>query len=287
MSRKQVPKLLDEALQIYGEFPPLLQLEVKPPSQQHQLELALLETWKLKEVRVVPTFFEDEQVYAALGKAAAEFFWKLAEAKKQFCVGIGWGRSILAMIDALMSPQFSEPLKMLKQLTFVALISVPSAHSPLLLGTAPQSLLGTLMLRFSTKIHPLPFSVSCMAFQNGEPITTMNAIFTGIGIFAKGKLIEAYAHELGLKIKRSRWLGEMLFQFFDRKGHLLPDQWNGRVQALPLINLQKMVSEGKPVVVIAKGKQKAKALIAANKAKLFNCIIVDRSLAKALLKGGA
>lgn len=288
LSRKQVPKLLDEAMQGDDDELPLVQLKVKPPSVEHELELALLETWKLKEVRVVPTFDDDEKGYAALGEAAKEFFWQLAEDKDSFCVGISWGRSLLAMVEASALTEVTKRLRRLKELTFVALVHIPPAHSPLLLGTAPSSLLGTLMLRFnasSNTLRSLPFSVSCKTFRSDEPAPLLDAVFTGIGIFGTGKLIEAYSHELGLKVETRKWQGEMLFQFFDRKGRLMPDRWNGKVQALPLTKLQQMVAEGKPVVVIARSEQKAQAVRAAHRAQLFNCLVVDRSLAKALLAG--
>lgn len=287
LSRKHVPKLLDEALQSFAEITPLVRLKVKSPSVEQELELALLETWNLREVRIATTFDDDEQGYAALGKAAAEFFCQLAEGNESFCVGISWGRSVLSMVDSLMLPEFTERLKCLRHLTFVALMSIPPSHSPLLLGTAPQSLLGTLMLRLSTlpNARRLPFTVSCLTFQNDKPVPVLDAVFTGIGVFAAGRLIEAYARELGLQVERTKWFGEMLFQFFDRKGNLLPDRWNGRVQAIPLSSLQRMVAEGKPVVVIAKGEQKSQALQIAHHAKLFNCLIADRSLAEKFLHG--
>lgn len=286
LSRKQVPKLLDEAMQGYCDGLPLVQLKVKPPSVEHELELALLETWKLSEVRVVSTFDNDEQSYAALGEAAKEFFWQLAEGKENFCVGISWGRSLLAMVEALALTEVTKRLTKLKKLTFVALVHISPAHSPLLLGTAPSSLLGTLLLRFNASpntLHPLPFSVSFRTFRSDEPAPILDAVFTGIGIFGTGRLIEAYSRESGLRIETKKWQGEMLFQFFDRKGRLLPDRWSGKVQALPLTELRRMVMEGKPVVVIARGEQKAPAVHAAHRAQLFNCLVVDRSLARALL----
>ncbi len=284
LSRKQVPKLLDEALQGDGETLPVVRLRVKPPSVEHALELALLETWNLREVRVVPTF-DDERGYAALGEAAAEFLWQLAEGQAKFCVGIGWGWSVLAMVEALAQVGAAKRLPLLRQLTFIGLIHVPPAHSPLLLGTAPLSLLGTLMLRFfAATPHPLPFSIACQIFNSNEPIPPLDAIFTGIGIRG-GKLITAYAHELGLAVETHKWQGELLFQFFDRKGRLLPDRWEGRVQALPLTEVSQMATKGKPVVVIARGAQKAQAVQAAYRAQLFNCLVIDRSLAEALLVG--
>ncbi len=286
LSRKQVPKLLDEAMQGGCDNLPLVQLKVKPLSVEHELELSLLEIWKLKEVRVVPTFDDDEQGYEALGEAATEFFWQLAEGKENFRVGISWGRSLLAMVEALASTEVTNRLTGLKKLTFVALVHIPPAHSPLLLGTAPSSLLGTLLLRFNESpntLRPLPFSVSCITFRSDEPALILDAVFTGIGIFGTGKLIEAYSRELGLRVETRKWQGEMLFQFFDQKGRLMPDRWSGKVQALPLTKLQQMVAEGKPVVVIARGEQKAQAVRAAYLARLFNCLVIDRSLARALL----
>jgi len=258
LSRQQVPQLLDEALRGSHQSPPLVRLKVRAPSSEQELEWQLLELYGLREVRLVPAFDDEEQGYAALGEEAAEFLWQLADGKESFCVGISWGRSVLAMMDAFGAKVLKGEGKR-QRWTFIALVTVPPAHSPLLLGTTPQSLLGMLLLRFSTpstNSRPSP-TIHCLSFQTEETLPPMDAVFTGIGLVAAGKLITDYARELGIAYPDRRWYGEMLFQFFDRKGRCLPDPWNGKVQALPLVKLREMVAVGKPVVVLARGRQKA------------------------------
>ncbi len=284
LSRQQVPQLLDGALRGSNQSPPLVRLKVRAPSSEQELEWRLLELWGLREVRIVPAFDDDERGYAALGEEAAEFLWQLADGRESFCVGISWGRSVLAMMDAFGTKTLKEKARG-QQWTFIALIAVPPAHSPLLLGTTPQSLLGMLLLRFYTHNSlPSPL-VHCLSFQTEDNLPPMDAVFTGIGLVAAGKLITDYARELGIALHDRRWYGEMLFQFFDRKGRCLPDPWNGKVQALPLVKLREMVAMGKPVVVLARGKQKAGVVKTAYQAGLFNCLITDQALALALLKG--
>ena len=285
LSRQQVPQLLDEALQSNRQSPPLVRLKVRAPSSEQEMEWQLLELWGFREVRIVPTFDDEEQGYAALGEEAAEFLWQLADGKESFCVGISWGRSVLAMMDAFVAKVLKGEGKR-QRWTFIALVTVPPAHSPLLLGTTPQSLLGMLLLRFSTpstNSSPSPF-VHCLSFQTEDTLPPMDVVLTGIGLVAAGKLITDYARELGVALPDRRWYGEMLFQFFDRKGRCLPDPWNGKVQALPLVKLREMVAVGKPVVVLARGRQKAGVVKTAYQAGLFNCLITDRALALALLK---
>lgn len=285
LSRKQIPKLLKEGLRSDGEGS-LVRLKVKSPSAELELEWELLKRWGLREVRIVPDFEDDEQGYAALGQAAAEFLEQLAEGRESVCVGISWGRSVLAMLDAF-AEKMEKGMARGKKWTFVALVNVPPVHSPLLLGTAPQSLLGTLMLRFSAFSSSAQEEVGhsairCLTFRQGSPLPMLDAVFTGIGIFATGKLIADYARALGLEGTVKQWHGEMLFQFFDRNGRILPTPWGSTVQALPLKELQGMVAMGKPVVVMARGKEKAEVLKTAHKMRLFNCLIADRSLALAL-----
>jgi DNA-binding transcriptional regulator LsrR (DeoR family) len=283
LSRQQVPQLLDEALRGSHQSPPLVRLKVRAPSSEQELEWRLLELYGLREVRIVPAFDDDERGYAALGEEATEFLWQLADGKESFCVGISWGRSVLAMMNAFGTKALKEKARG-QRWTFIALIAVPPAHSPLLLGTTPQSLLGMLLLRFSTNSRSSPL-VHCLSFQTEDTLPPMDAVFTGIGLVAAGKLITDYARELGVALSDRRWYGEMLFQFFDRKGRCLPDPWNGKVQALPLVKLREMVAMGKPVVVLARGRQKAGVVKTAYQAGLFNCLIADRTLAVALLKG--
>lgn len=46
---------------------------------------------------------------------------------------------------------------------------------------------------------------------------------------------------------------------------------------------RKLVQEGKPVIIIAKGAEKASALLSAYRSNLFNSLVVDRHLAETLL----
>ncbi|MFA0759765.1 MAG: hypothetical protein NOOUEUKL_002447 [Candidatus Fervidibacter sp.] len=117
----------------------------------------------------------------------------------------------------------------------------------------------------------------------------LDAVFIGIGVFAPTETLYLYAQEVGLPVKElaGKVAGSTLFQGISADGQIMPLGFEGRGKALPLERLQRLVQEGKPVIVLASGDHKAPAILAAHRAKLFNGLVVDRNLAAALLRASA
>jgi len=111
----------------------------------------------------------------------------------------------------------------------------------------------------------------------------LDAAFVGIGSLNYPDSIHAFVHEEELNIAKDSLAGLILFQFITWDGQILPTRWAKELGFMPLSELQKMVKEGKPVVIVAYGAHKADAILAAQKMGLFNCLVVDRVLAEALL----
>ena len=80
-------------------------------------------------------------------------------------------------------------------------------------------------------------------------------------------------------------VGNILQQFFDADGNLVKCQLSHRNLAVPLEHLKKMASEfpAKRVIALASGKNKYEAVRAAIKGRLFNVLITDTTIAEFLL----
>jgi len=278
LSTKAVRRILGEMKQGRGPYPSIVRTVVRPPSEAMALELALLETMGLCEARVV-TVAEGESGLAKVGEAAAEVFFELARNKMTFTVGFGGGRTVNAMVNALKLPASLSRLPHLKSLNIWALDSNPL---PKVLGLAAHTLIAAIAARCLQRSDRI---VRCFAYQSDEGTPDLDAVFIGIGIFAPGETLSLYAQEVGLPVKglATKVAGSTLFQGISPEGSIVPLGFEGRVQALPLSRLQRLVAEGRPVVIIASGAHKAPAILAAHRAGLFNGLVVDRELAIALL----
>jgi DNA-binding transcriptional regulator LsrR (DeoR family) len=282
LSPKTVRRLLEEARQGKGEQPPMVRLTVQAPSEAMKVELALLRTFQLQEARVV-TVAAGEEGLQRVGEEAAQLFFDLARDQTALTVGFGGGRTVGAMLRSLGLPASLSRLPKLATLHLWALDSNPL---PKAIGLAAHTLIAALAMRCLSVTDRI---VRCFAYQEGQEAMALDAVFIGIGVFAPSETLYLYAQEVGLPVKElaGKVAGSTLFQGISADGQIMPLGFEGRVKALPLERLQRLVQEGKPVIVLASGAHKAPAILAAHRAQLFNGLVVDCDLAVALLRGAA
>lgn len=278
LSPKTVRRIVDNLQQRKGEQPAIVKVIVRPPSEAMALEMALLQTLRLQEVRVVAVT-EGQSGLTLVGETAAELFFDLARNRQSFTVGLGGGRTINAMVNALKLPATLSRLPKLQNLNIWALDSNPL---PKVVGISAHTLVASLAMRCLPSANSI---VHCFAYQDAEQSPTFDAIFIGFGVLAPGETLTLYAEEIGLPVRQlqRRVAGATLFQCINADGEIVPSGFEGKVVALPLTVLQRMVREGKPVIVVASGAHKAPALLAAHRARLFNGLVVDDQLAQSLL----
>ncbi|MGQ9519874.1 MAG: sugar-binding domain-containing protein [Candidatus Fervidibacter sp.] len=150
---------------------------------------------------------------------------------------------------------------------------------PKVLGVTAETVLTPLLASIEDKDR----FVGCH-YENLEDTSKLDAVFLSIGSLNPPDNIWVFLQEDEKPLaERNRLVGAILFQFITYDGQVIPTRWAKELKVMPLSDLQKMVSENKPVVIIAYGAHKADAVFTAYQMGLFNCLIVDRSLAEAIL----
>ena len=273
LSVKQVKRLLEHAAQGSVEVDPILSFQVRPPSLEMALEVALLKNWSLMEVRVVPTLGGVEGNLRLVGEAGADLLASLLRRQETFTVGFGGGRAIKAVAEALDLNRLLQDLPLLRRLRICILERNPL---PKVLGVTAETILSPLL-------SPIDDRVVLCRYNGTTNEPKLDAVFVSIGSLNYPDSIHAFVHEEELNIAKDSLAGLILFQFITWDGQILPTHWARELGFMPLSELQRMVREGKPVVIVAYGAHKADAILAAYKMGLFNCLVVDRVLAEALL----
>jgi len=273
LSVKQVKRLLEHAAHGSAEVDSLLSFQVRPPSLEMALETALLKNWALMEARVVPTLGGVEESLRLVGRAGANLLASLLHYREDFTVGFGGGRAIKAVAEALDFDRLLRNLPLLKQLRICILERNPL---PKVLGVTAETILSPLLRSVDNRIKLCRYNG-----ETNEP--KLDAVFVGIGSLNYPDSVHVFIREEELDAAKDRLAGLILFQFITWDGQILPTRWARELRFMPLGELQRMVREGKPVVVVAYGAHKADAILAAHKMGLFNCLVVDRVLAEVLL----
>ncbi len=273
VSIKQVRRLLTKATQTCDEGEPILTLRVQPPSSERAAEFALLQKWQLKEVRVVPSLNENSgETLRLLGEETVRLFTSLVEGKDSVAVGLGGGRAVRAFLEALDFDQLLRQHPSLKRLILCALTPNPF---PRVLGVVAETLLAPLATRYKTDRLQI-----CRYTPKG---IQLDAVFLSVGSSLAPDNIFFFAQEEEIASMREQIAGLILFSFITHEGRTITPRWARELGAFSLNLLSKMVSQGKPVVLLAQGVHKVPVILAARRAGLFNCLVVDRDLAEALI----
>jgi len=261
-----------------GSHEPMITIRVRAPSSEMELEMYLIRLLRLSEARVVAA---GENGFYELGRAAAQLFWELVRGQPNFSVGIGSGQAIKAMMTSLKLSTTLQKFPHIKSLTFWALNTNPF---PKVFGIFAETILASVAVEwFNSEGNPIVQFHTLRQEQNPK----LDAVFVELDAF---EVFETNAQtSQGLSTSLSnldrRPIGEILLQFFTDNGSIIPvSSMPKSVAPFSLSELKRMVQEGKPVIVIAQGKDKATALLAAYKAGLFNALVVDCSLAEEILE---
>ncbi len=276
LSLKQVKRLLKIAAQGDEELAPILSFKVYAPSPEMALEALLLKTWSLMEVRVVPTFERIEEGLRFLGKVGADILITLLRHKEEFTVGFGSGASVRFIVEALNFRQLFHDLPFLKHLKIYALEPNPI---PKILSIAAETILTFLSVstEYRDKLTLCSYNTSMGKLQ-------LDAAFLSIGSLNPPDEIQTLIQQDDELITvKDELEGMILLQFITRDKRILSTRWAKEMNIIPLIEIRRLVEEGKPVIIAAYGSHKADAILAAYEMKLFNCLIVDRALAEILL----
>jgi DNA-binding transcriptional regulator LsrR (DeoR family) len=240
----------------------------------------------LKEVIVIPDVdsVDPLSLNSCLGLAAAQVFGpRISDGAR---VGIGGGGSVFAFTKAL--PNFVKA----RNLRFYAL---SKCRDSLVSIVDAEKAIGEMIVNLRWKRISDINSMEIEGVIASKNIRgrDLDWAFVGIGELRENAW-QDYSDELPFNWAEAQKVGavsELLFHLFASNGTIVafPSEWLANFDAIPLAVLREMVRIGRPVVVLAGGREKARAILAVYKAyrsggPLFNYLVTDESCAIELLK---
>ena len=283
LSRPKVSRLLTQAREMG-----LVKISVVPqPGFHTQLESQLEEQFGLDEAVVVEISETASQaaVSREIGMAASEYFERVVAQKST--VGISWGTTLRAMVDAL------------------SVQSLPNVHVVQLLGGlgAPESdahvtyILRRLVHQTGSRLSMLnmPGIVDSTEIKDVlledshvqevfDLFSKIEIAFVGIGAPTSDSVVMrdgTIIRQPQLKsLMEKGAVGDVCLRFFDQNGRAVESDVDERVVGISFQEIQKI----KQVVGLAGGPQKIAAIKGAMRAKLVNILITDHMTAAKLLK---
>ncbi len=249
------------------------------------LEAAVVERYSLEFCQVAPDLGESGLPLRALASAGARFLLKSFENEAVRLVGIGHGRTLAAVVDAL-------PSLAVEELRFVSLLGGLTRNA----AAYPFDVIHSLARKTGGESYfmPVPFfansaedkavllaqkgvsDVLALAQQAGLYVLGIGEVGPEAHMLQSGMLTEA---EL-VEVNRAGAVGELLGQFLDAEGRPVAAGLTERSLSLRLEDLK-----GKSVVALAGGPAKHAAIEAALKSGLLTGLITDERTAAALTGG--
>lgn len=262
----------------------LVNVTVSPPVDT-ALGKALQEAFpELKEAIVIPDVgsVDRSALNFYLGFAAAKIFAsRFVEGQK---IGLGGGRAVFAFTKSLLN--FVE----VKRLRFYAL---STSHESLISIADAEKAIGELVVDSRWKHLENGKEFSGVVNPKEVKGCDLDWAFVGIGEL-KENAWRDYADEFLFDFVAAQSAGaiaEILFHFFSADGTSPAISLKGleNFEVAPLSVLREMVRLGRPVVVLAGGKEKALAILAVYRAHryggpLFNCLVTDEACALEMLR---
>lgn len=215
----------------------------------------------------------------AVGAAAAKLLSELVT--ESDVLGIGWGRTMSAMAAEL-----------------TTLAPCPVVQMGGMAGSVQENSL-ELVRRVSEvgggTAHPLfvplvvPDAATAKALQNQPGVEAAKRLFSKISIAAvavgswdppESQMREALSEPVRNSLQSKGVAAEILATLLRSDGSVVTDI-DDRTTALDYAGLKKVPE----LILVAAGKRKARAILAAHRAGLGTTLVTDRSLARALLRG--
>jgi len=285
LPKKKIQQWLKEAVEGTENHPPLFSFSVRVPSPEFALEVALVRRYNLLDARVVPHFAASSEQLVHLGLAAAQFFCELLRDQASLRVGIGSGYEVRAMVETLSLPNTLNRFQKLRRLEFWGLSESPM--SAITQGLSTQTILTSIALRCNAAL--IRAQVRCHRFNPNLPYLNLDAAFFTIRQPYEGdpKFLESTGMECMKYVKEGKPLVFMLNQFLDERGNpLIPEE---EARCVPVMVLQTLVSQGKPIVALnARAFEEiephAEALRIACVNNIVNCLVIPRPIAEAILR---
>lgn len=248
-----------------------------------QLKKDLLDKYSLLECDVIPST-SDERSTTGLGEAGASMMEKYLSNEEPIIMAVGTGRVLKMMAKEL------SPLNCTQHKIFSIVGNMTNDGS-----ASSHEVVSKIADAINATYYPMPLPVIANSIQEKELLhnleSTSNILslakkvdvsFVGIGQFDKNaplykdSFIQKEELNSLINIKAA---GEITGWAYDIKGEIIKGYSNDRVTSIPLVKNSK-----KPVIGIAAGRNKVRAIKAALEGKLINGLITNETTAKLLLK---
>ena len=280
LSRTRVSRLLKEA-----EEAGIVKVTINYTFERHyELEERLKSRFPVKNVQVLNNrIVPKDAIQANVGRLAAEYI--MNSLRKDMVIGTSWGTTLADTVACIRSAPF--PVQVVQLMG-----AVPCRFS----SHAPQGIVSDLASLFECRgeFLNLPLFIADPYVRKAMQEDVNNKRVLNEGIFSDMILTSVSAIET--IDKQDFWLGyltpemykeacdhgaagAMFARFYDKDGKEVDCTWNRCCITISFDHIKQVPD----VVVIAAGKAKASALRYALKAGLVNTLIIDGTLASAIL----
>ena len=246
-----------------------------------ELEEQLKAIYGLKQVAVVPSVADDEQLRRMIGDAGGIMLDALIADGQ--CISVGWGRTLSASIKRLRSRQ-------LKDSSVVSLMGGLTRGSETNTFEVSTELAKTL----GADCYYVTAPIYCPSIESREILLTHSGVNEVMERARKSDLAIVSCGDLSHKtaltamssvgerlpdLKKSGAVGEILGTFLDAQGLPVDHILNQRVIAMPPADL-KMIPNS---ILISGGLYKADIIAAILSAGYVNCLATDEAVAQHLV----
>ncbi len=283
LSRIKVSRLLKQARE-----EGIVQITITPPANPPaDLERALESRYGLDEAVVVAATGEDRRsLLQALGPAAAACLVRGLQGNE--VVGLTWGTSVLAAVDAAPSRNWPE----LRVVQLLGGLGQPEAdvHGAELVHRLAQTLGGR------PRVLPAPGIVPSQLVRDAllaDPqiadtlrlAARAHAALVGIGVVTAPDSVVRQAGTILTDAEISELqargaVGDIALRFFDAHGRPIEHEINERVVGLDLEQIRRLPR----VIGVAGGLQKLEAIRGALRGRLISTLVTDQHTATRLLE---
>lgn len=246
-------------------------------------EADIARRYELRICRVVPSVGETGVPLRALGNAAASFLYGVLARDDHRVIGVGHGRTLGAAADLL--PGLAAP-----NACFVSLLGGVTRHT----GTSPFDVIHRLAEKTGAEAWMMPVPFLANRAEDRAVLLAQRGIAEAVSLAAQATLSLVGVGEVGgaaflaaggvvtgeevEELLAAGAVGEVLGQYFDASGALVPTPLHDRV-----IAVLPEPGEGRLVVAVAGGPSKIAAIRAVLRSGMLSGLITDEPTAQRLL----
>jgi DNA-binding transcriptional regulator LsrR (DeoR family) len=249
------------------------------------LEDALRAAYGLDSCVVAPDIAEaDATPYRALGLAAARALMNVLERRETAVIGVGHGRTLSAMVDALprLDARRARFVSLLGGLTRSYAANPHDVIHRLAVKTGAEGFIVPAPLFANTAEDRAILMSQAGVAEIGRLWDAAEVCFLGIGaVDPEGSIGRANVFDPDSSLGAIRARGaraEVLGHFLDAEGRPLPTRYDGRLIAADFFALR-----GREAHALAGGPSKVAALDAALRSGVFTGLITDEATARGLV----